>query len=128
QLRKVPHKPCGAGKVLLSGSNEHRIHIHADHVVALPGEVAAVATRPAASVQDPRAARRHSIDEPGLTDQIRALGGQPPKPLDVPGGMIRVLGGDLHPLALLRSALLIRPALFSHSPIMPDGCDATSVG
>jgi len=51
------------------------------------GESGADSSRSAASIQHPRPARDHRVEQPSLPVKVNALGGHPAEPVDVPLGV-----------------------------------------
>src|SRR5699024_2119998 len=108
ELRNLADGPPRTRLLPLRRSAQLRLDVPADDPVPGPRQGTADPAGSTPGIQHPRTTRHHGIHQPGLPHNILTGTDHGPEPLDVPGGVSRVLGDLLHPDALLNHALIIR--------------------
>lgn len=94
KLGEVGDQPLWARMIVASRTNQLRIGVDADDLMAPLVQPRSHPAGPAAGIEDARPGRKHRIHESGFTTEIDASGGHCAEPLDVPLRVVLVSVGN----------------------------------
>ena len=116
EFAEIADVPIHGRVVLDGGGNELRVEVDSRDVVTEPGKFAAHSAGTAPGVENPRGARDHRINEPGLAVEVPALRAHLLEPGDVPGGVARIVFLLGFPQAFAFHASTLPSRLSGHLP------------